>query len=406
MQLNKLSIADVDVKGKRVFIRVDFNVPQDENGAITNTARIDAAIPTLKHCLDQGAKSLVIVSHLGRPKGTGFEAKYSMKPCAEALEKIMGVKVQLLNDCVGPEVEAACANPAEKIIMLENVRFHAEEQNENEEDEKVVAFRKSLAKLADIYCDDAFGTAHRPHSSMVGQFYETRCAGFLMIKEIEYFRIAISEPKRPYLAILGGAKIGDKIKLIENLIPKINDLIICGGMAYTFLKLQGMSIGRSLYDAKNDSLIPVILALAEKHNVKIHLPVDFIIADDFKNDANIKIVTKEEGIPDAWEGLDIGPKSLENFKKVILESKTVIWNGPAGVFEMDSFAKGTFGLVDACAEATKHGVITIIGGGDSATAAKKAKAISKMSHVSTGGGAAIELLQGEILPGVARLSDK
>lgn len=329
-----------------------------------------------------------------------------MKPVAEALEKIMGMKVLLLNDSVGAEVEKACENPTEKLILLENVRFHKEEQNEDEKDEHVIAFRKSLRKLADIYCDDAFGTAHRPHSSMVGEFYEIRCAGFLLQKEIDYFRIAISEPKRPYLAILGGAKISDKIKLIENLIPKVNDLIICGGMAYSFMKQRGMAIGRSLYDKNAVTIVPKILELAKEHKVNIHLPIDYIIADDFKNDANIKTITESEGIPDGWEGLDIGPQSIEIFKKIILQSKTVIWNGPAGVFEMDSFKKGTYALVDACVEATKNGVITIIGGGDSATAAKKAKADKKMSHVSTGGGAAIELLQGEILPGVARLCDK
>lgn len=408
MSLNKLTIDQVDVKDKRVFCRVDFNVPQDENGNITNTARIEAALPTIKYILDHGAKDIVLCSHLGRPSGKGFEAKFSMKPVAEALEKLLGEKVTFLNDCVGPEVEKACAAPATRVILLENVRFHSEEQDKNEKSPEVVAFRASLRKLADIYCDDAFGTAHRAHSSMVGEGYDVRCAGFLMKKEIEYFNKALNEPVRPYLAIMGGAKIGDKIKLLKNLIPKVNDIIICGGMAYTFMKIKGMNIGKSLFDSKcnPETLIPEIYQLAKDHNVTIHLPVDWVIADDFSNNANTKIVTEEEGIPDGWEGLDIGPKSIANFKDVIMRSKTIMWNGPAGAFEMETFSKGTFSLVENCVEATAKGAITIIGGGDSATAAKKAKATSKLSHVSTGGGASIELLEGNELPGVVRLSDR
>ncbi|KAH0575239.1 Phosphoglycerate kinase [Spironucleus salmonicida] len=407
MDFNKLSIKDVDVKDKAVFIRVDYNVPQDDAGVITNTARIDASIPTIQHVLNSHPKYIVLCSHLGRPKGTGFEQKFSMKPASEALAKILGKPVTQLEDVVGPKVEEALKNAKQgEIFMLENARFYKEETNENEQDETVKTFRKNLKALADIYCDDAFGTAHRPHSSMVGEGFDIRCAGFLLQKEIDYFKIALAEPKKPYLAILGGAKISDKTKLIHNLLPKVDKIILCGGMAYAFLKKQGMTIGNSLYDPKCDADVEIIIKKAAELKVEIILPIDFRCTQDFKNDAEMKIFTKEQGIPDGWEGLDAGPKSEEVFKKAVLDSKTIIWNGPAGVFEFANFAKATFAICDACVEATTKGAITIIGGGDSATAAKKAKAVDKLSHVSTGGGAALELLQGDILPGVARLSNK
>ncbi|KAE8301970.1 Phosphoglycerate kinase [Giardia duodenalis] len=408
MSLAKLSIADVDLSGKRVFVRTDYNVPQDKEGNITNLARIEASLPTLRHCLEKGCKSLVLASHLGRPKGTGPEAAFTLAPVAKALESLLGKPVTLLKDCCGPEVESACANPAPgSIFLLENLRFHKEETNENEDNSEVKAFRASLAKLADIYCNDAFGTAHRPHSSMVGEGYSIRCAGFLMQKEIDYFRIALSEPKKPYLAILGGAKVADKIKLIKNLLPKVDKIIICGGMSFTFLKkLKGMNIANSLYDKEGAETVDTLMDIAKAHNVEVILPVDCIAASEFDDNAKTKVVTCEEGIPEGWMGLDCGPASNELFAKAIMSSKTVIWNGPPGVFEMNSFCRGTMAMVDAVVKATEAGAITIIGGGDSATAAKKAKATNKISHVSTGGGASLELLQGDPLPGVIRLSDK
>lgn len=408
MPFTKLSISDVDLNGKRVFIRTDYNVPLDKEGKITNTARIDASIPTLKYCLEHGAKALIIASHLGRPKGTGPEKEFSLAPVAAALQDILGKPVTLLSDCVGPEVESKCADPAPgSVILLENLRFHKEETNEDEANPDVKKFRASLAKLADIYCSDAFGTAHRPHSSMVGEGYDTRCAGFLMQKELDYFNIALSDPKRPYLAILGGAKVADKIKLIKNLIPKVNRLIICGGMAYTFLKvLKNMKIEKSLFDEAGSKTVPELMELAKKHNVEIIFPTDFVAASDFKEDAETKVVTLAEGIPDGWMGLDCGPDSCKVFSDAIMTSKTIIWNGPAGVFEMPAFAKGTLSMVNDVVKATEAGAVTIIGGGDSATAAKKAGATKKISHVSTGGGASLELLQGDPLPGVVRLSDK
>lgn len=405
--MNKLSLKNVDVAGKRVFMRTDFNVPLDENLNITNTARIEAALPSIRYCLEHKAKSVVVASHLGRPNGTGFEAAFSMAPVAKALSELLGRPVQLLKDCCGEEVEAACADPAEgSVILLENVRFHKEETDKKQDSPEVVAFRNSLAKLGDIYVDDAFGTAHRPHSSMMGQGYKIRCAGFLLEKELEYFRIALENPKRPYLAILGGAKVSDKILLINNLLNKVDKLIICGGMAYTFMKtLYNMPIGKSLYDEDGSKLVADCMEKAKKNNVEIILPVDFTIADKFGDDANTKIVTKEEGIPDGWEGLDCGEASRKLFADAVLSSKTIVWNGPAGVFELKTFAKGTNAILDAVVKATEEGAISIIGGGDSATAAKKAGVTKKISHVSTGGGASLELLQGDILPGVACLSE-
>lgn len=408
MSFNKLSISDVDVSGKRVFIRCDYNVPLDGNQQITNASRIEASLPTLRHCLEHGAKALVIASHLGRPKGKGFEAQYSLEPVARALGELLQRPIKFLHDCVGEEVERACAAPEPgTVILLENLRFHAEETSEDEADPAVKAFRASLARLADVYCSDAFGTAHRPHSSMVGEGYAVRCAGFLMQKEINYFRIAMTDPKRPYLAILGGAKVADKIKLIRSMLSKVDKLIICGGMAYTFLKeLKGMAIGKSLYDAEGAKTVGDIMAEAAARNVEIILPVDCVAASEFSNDAERKTVSVEEGVPEGWMGLDCGPRSSELFARVVAESKTIMWNGPAGVFEMPNFAVSTFALVDAVVKATEAGSITIVGGGDSATAVKKAKATSKLSHVSTGGGASLELLEGRVLPGVERLSDK
>ncbi|CAK9796847.1 Phosphoglycerate kinase [Anthophora plagiata] len=413
MAFNKLSIDKVDLADKRVLIRVDFNVPL-KDGKITNNQRIVAALDTVKYALEKKAKSVVLMSHLGRPDGKR-EMKYTLKPVAEELKSLLGKEILFLNDCVGPEVEAACSNPAPgTIILLENLRFHIEEEGKGvgsdgkkikAEKEKVEEFRKSLRKLGDIYINDAFGTAHRAHSSMLGEGYETRASGFLLKKELNYFAKALDNPERPFLAILGGAKVADKIQLINNLLDKVNEMIIGGGMAYTFLKVsKNMKIGNSLFDEEGAKIVNDILTKAEKNKVQIHLPVDFVTADKFAENATVGAADVQNGIPDGWMGLDIGPKSRELFSEPIKRSKTIVWNGPAGVFEFENFSKGTKSLMDNVVEATSRGAITIIGGGDTATCAAKWKTEDKVSHVSTGGGASLELLEGKVLPGVAALS--
>mmetsp|Transcript_18675 Transcript_18675/g.54728 ORF Transcript_18675/g.54728 Transcript_18675/m.54728 type:complete len:419 (+) Transcript_18675:46-1302(+) len=417
MGLNKLQLSNVDVAGKRVIIRVDFNVPQDkaDPSKITNTARIEGALPTIKHCLEKGAKSVVLMSHLGRPDGSKVD-KYSMAPVAKALESLLGKPVTFLPDCVGPEVEAACASPADgSVILLENLRFHVEEEGKGvdasgnkikAEKDAVAAFRSSLAKLADVYVNDAFGTAHRAHSSMVGEGYEIKASGFLVAKELEAFAKVLDAPARPVLAILGGAKVSDKIQLIKNMLDKVDRMIVGGGMAYTFLKVNhGMEIGTSLFDEEGAKIVPEITKLAKEKNVEIYLPTDFITSSKFGEDGEIGEATMESGIPAGMMGLDCGPKSNEVFSKVIMESKTIIWNGPMGVFEMTKFETGTKTMMGTMVEATKAGIITVIGGGDTATCCKKYDTEDKMTHVSTGGGASLELLEGKDLPGILALSD-
>ena len=412
----KLFIEDLDLKGKRVLIRVDFNVPQDKvTGAITNTKRIEAALPTIKYALDQGA-AVILMSHLGRPDGKKID-KFSLAPVAEALSKLISKPVKFLNDCVGPEVEATCAKavPGE-VILLENLRFHIEEEGKVKlEDgsklkakvEDVKAFRASLTKLADVYINDAFGTAHRDHSSMTGVQLPQRACGYLMAKELNAFSAVLESPKRPLLAILGGAKVADKIQLINNLLDKADTIIIGGGMAFTFKKIiSGMTIGNSLFDEEGAKLVPELMKKAADKGRKILLPVDFITADKFAPDAATGTASDATGIADGWMGLDCGPKSNDIFTQAILESKTIIWNGPAGVFEFEAFEKGTKAMAEAIVEATKNGAITVIGGGDTATAAKKYGADKKVTHTSTGGGASLEYLEGKVLPGVAALSDK
>lgn len=405
MSLKKLSITDVDLKGKRVLMRVDFNVPM-KGGKITNEARIVAAIPTIQLALDKGA-SVVLMSHLGRPKETGPEPEYSLAAVGEALSRLLGKPVKFLNDCVGPEVEAACATlqPGD-VVLLENLRFHGAEQGKKATKDEVKAFSASLTKLGDVYVNDAFGTAHRAHASMVGVDLPVRASGLLMQKELEYFGRALNNPERPFLGILGGAKVADKIQLIENLLDKVDELIIGGGMAYTFLKeLEGMKIGKSLYDPEGAKIVKSLIEKAEKKGVKIHLPVDFQTGDAFSNDANLGYATKEDGIPDDVEGMDCGPKSRELFAAAVGRARTIVWNGPVGVFEFDKYAEGSKAVALAVAQATERGATTIIGGGDTATAAEKFKVVDKVSHVSTGGGASLELLEGKVLPGVAALSD-
>lgn len=414
MSLNKLSIDKVQVDGKRVVMRVDFNVPLKDN-KVTNTQRIVAAAPTIKYCLDNKAKSVVLMSHLGRPDGRRQE-KYSLAPVVPELEAILGVKVTFLNDCVGTEVENACENPADGcVILLENLRFHLEEEGKgvNEAGEKVKAskddiekFQASLGKLGDVYCNDAFGTAHRAHSSMVGVKKDIRASGFLLKKELAYFAKALVNPEAPFLCILGGAKVSDKIQLITNLLDKCKKMIIGGGMAFTFLKvLNNMSIGSSLYDEEGAKIVKDISEKAKAKGVELHLPTDFATGNKFAADCETGTATVESGIPDGWLGLDIGPVSIKSFQDVIATAKTIVWNGPPGVFEFEKFESGTKGFMDAVVKATESGATTIIGGGDTATCAAKYGTEEKVSHVSTGGGASLELLEGKVLPGVAALTD-
>ena len=416
MELNKLPLTLLPIAGERIFMRCDFNVPQDKKtGAITNNARIVAAVPSIQYCLDNGAKSVVLCSHLGRPDGARNE-KFTLKPVAEELQKLLSREISFLSDCVGPEVEAACSSPAQgSVILLENLRFHVEEEGKGvdasgnkvkADKEAVTAFRASLRKLADVYVNDAFGTAHRAHSSMMGEGFERRAAGFLLKKELTYFSKALNNPDKPFLAILGGAKVADKIQLIENMLDKVDEMIIGGGMAFTFRKIMdNMAIGTSLYDEEGAKTVPSILEKAKAKGVKLHFPVDFVTGDKFAEDATVGAATVEGGIPDGWMGLDCGPKSSALFAEVIARAKVVVWNGPAGVFEFEAFSNGTRALMDSVVALTNAGGITIIGGGDTATCAAKYNTEDKVSHVSTGGGASLELLEGKLLPGVDALSN-
>ncbi|XP_011666485.2 probable phosphoglycerate kinase [Strongylocentrotus purpuratus] len=412
--LKKMKLAATDISGKRVIMRVDFNVPL-KDGKITNNQRIAAALLSIKYILEHGAKSLVLMSHLGRPDGRRQD-KFSLKPAAEELQKLLNKEVKFLSDCVGADVEAACADPAPgTVILLENLRFHIEEEGKGVDEsgqkvkaspEAVAAFRASLSKLGDIYVNDAFGTAHRGHSSMVGVNLNQRAAGFLMEKELNYFAKALDCPEKPFLAILGGAKVKDKIQLIENLLDKVDEMAIVGGMAFTFLKtLQGMKIGNSLFDEEGSKIVAKLMEKAEKKGVKIHLPEDFVTGDKFADDAAVGTATVSSGIPDGWMGLDCGPKSVEFFNQAVARAKLIVWNGPVGVFEFEKFSAGTKSVMNAVVEATKKGTTTIIGGGDTATCAAKYKTEDLVSHVSTGGGASLELLEGKVLPGIDALTN-
>jgi len=395
---------------------VTSTYPQSKaDGSITNTARIVAALPSIQYCLEQGATSVVLCSHLGRPDGQ-VVAKYSLKVVAEVLKELLGKDILFLPDCVGPEVEAACANPQPgSVILLENLRYHIEEEGKGvdasgakvkADKAAVEEFRAGLRKLGDVYVNDAFGTAHRAHSSMLGQGYDQRASGFLLAKELTYFAKALGNPDRPFLAILGGAKVADKIQLIENLLDKVDEMIIGGGMAFTFKKvLDSMNIGSSLYDEDGAKIVTTLVEKAKAKNVVLHFPVDFVTADKFAEDAAVGSATVEQGIPEGWMGLDCGPKSNVLFAEVVARAKLIVWNGPAGVFEFDNFAGGTRALMEAVVAVTKAGAVTIIGGGDTATCCAKYNTEDKVSHVSTGGGASLELLEGKILPGVAALTD-
>jgi phosphoglycerate kinase len=411
------SIRDLNLAGKRVLMRVDFNVPQDKStGAITNNQRIAAALPTIQYALEKGA-SVVLMSHLGRPDGQKI-AKFSLKPVAVELEKLLGRPVKFLDDCVGPAVEAACAagtlKPGE-VVLLENLRFHIEEETKVKLEDgskkaadkaAVAAFCASLTKLGDVFINDAFGTAHRAHSSMVGVALKDKAAGFLMEAELKAFAAVLETPQRPLLAILGGAKIADKIPLINNLLERANEIIIGGGMAFTFKKeIEGMKIGSSLFDAEGAKIVKELAVKAAAKGVKITLPVDFVLADKFDANANTQVVSDQQGIPDGWMGLDCGPKSIELFDQAIGRARTIVWNGPSGVFEFEKFAGSTKAMAAAIAKSTAAGATTVVGGGDTATAAKKVKVADKVTHCSTGGGASLEFLEGKVLPGVAFLEN-
>jgi phosphoglycerate kinase len=406
-------VRELQLSGKRVLIRVDFNVPQDKaSGAITNSQRIEAAVPTIRYALEQGA-SVVLMSHLGRPDGQRV-ARFSLRPVAAELTRLLGRKVTFLDDCVGPAVEAACAKPEPgSVILLENLRFHIEEEGKvrledggtrKADPAAVEAFRASLSRLGDVYVNDAFGTAHRAHSSMVGIHLEQKAAGFLMEAELKAFSAVIANPRRPLLAILGGAKIADKIPLIRNLIDKADEIIIGGGMAFTFKKvLNGMEIGDSLFDPEGAKIVGELVEKARARGVRITLPVDYLCADRFDPNAATRPADDSTGIAKGWMALDCGPRSIALYREAILRAKTIVWNGPSGVFEFDRFAASTKAMAEAIAEATAHGATTVVGGGDTATAARKFGVADKVTHCSTGGGASLECLEGKVLPGVAFL---
>jgi len=391
----KKTIRDIDIKGKRVLMRVDFNVPLDENLNITDDIRIRSALPTIKYAVDNGAK-VILMSHLGRPDGKVNE-KMRLLPAAKRLEKLLGKPVLALKECIGDGVKKSLAvmKPGD-VALLENLRFHAEEEANDP------AFAKELASLGDVFVNDAFGTAHRAHASTEGvTHYLPSVAGFLVEKEIQYLGNTMDDPKRPFVAILGGAKVKDKIKVIDNLLNKVDALIIGGGMAYTFLKSQGKTIGSSKLDKDGLDTAKQALDKAAKKNIPILLPIDHIVADKFDASANAKTVG--ENIPDGWMGLDIGPLTIKLFEDKLKDARTIIWNGPLGVFEMDKFAKGTEEIAKFIA--SLKGATSIIGGGDTAAAVLKFKVDGKMSHVSTGGGASLEYLEGNGLPGIDALND-
>lgn len=397
--MNKLSIDKVELNNKIVLVRVDFNVPQDENLNITDDNRIVASLPTIKKIVSSNGKA-ILMSHFGRPKGK-VNPKYSLKPCAQRLSELLGKEVKLAPDCIGEAVKAMVNSmKAGDVLLLENVRFHEEEEKNDEN------FSKELASLGDVYINDAFGSAHRAHASTEGvtKFIKTCAAGYLMQKELDYLGNALTHPKRPYCAVLGGAKISGKIDVIMNLFDKVDTLIIGGGMAFTFFKAQGKEIGKSLLEADKVELAKEVLQKASASKVKFLLPIDVVAANEFSNESPAFTVNVDN-IPSDKMGLDIGSASVKLFTEELLKSKTIVWNGPMGVFEMDNFAKGTFAIASTLAEATKNGAITVIGGGDSAAAISKAGLENEVSHVSTGGGASLEFLEGKVLPGVAALSD-
>jgi phosphoglycerate kinase len=398
--VEKLTIDDLELKGKKVLVRVDFNVPLDEKGAVTDDKRIVASLPTIKKILADGGKA-ILMSHLGRPKGKKLP-DMSLAPVAKRLQNLLGKPVKFASDCVGPEVEKAVSalKPGE-CLLLENLRFYAEEEKNDPE------FAKKLAKLGDVYVNDAFGTAHRAHASTEGvtKYFDQCAAGYLMQKELKYLGMALADPKRPFVAILGGAKISGKIDVISNLMDKVDAILIGGGMAFTFFKAMGKEIGKSLLESDKIDLAKEILTEADEKKVNFMLPRDVVVAPEAK-DESVTQVVGIDAIPPDQLGLDIGPKTVEAFSKELAKAKTVLWNGPMGVFEVDKFAAGTVKVAQELARITEKGATTIVGGGDSASAVARAGLKDKLSHISTGGGASLEFLEGKTLPGVAALTDK
>lgn len=409
MALNKKTVKDINVSGRKALVRVDFNVPL-KGGKVEDDTRIRAAIPTIKYLIENGA-SVILMSHLGRPEGVR-DPEASLAPVAERLSELLGKPVNFVNDCVGEEVKAACENlkPGE-IILLENLRFHSEEEGKSktiskeEMKKRQDEFVKKLASLGDFYVNDAFGTAHRAHAStaLVAKYFKDKVAGFLMQKEIEYLGKAISNPDRPFVAIIGGAKISDKIEVLKNLVNKVDAMLIGGAMAYTFYLALRKPVGKSLVEPDKVDVARQIMEMYKEKGVEFILPSDHVVADAFKEDANYKIVGENE-IPDGWMALDIGPETIKKFKEQIAKAATIVWNGPVGCFEMQPFAKGTMEIARAIASNGK--CVSIIGGGDSVSAVNKAGVADKITHISTGGGASLEFLEGKELPGVAVLDDK
>ena len=428
----KKTLRDVDLAGKRVLMRVDFNVPmaKDGSGTITDDTRIVAALPSIKYVLEQGA-SLVLMSHLGRPKGKGYEAEFSLKPVADALAKQLGRPVAFAPDCLAADDIVQAMKPGD-VTLLENTRFYKAEDGKVKKDddkkgihlteeefqakkaelkEKRAAMAKKLASYGDVYCNDAFGTAHRAHAStaVVADYLRPAVSGFLLEKEIKFLGDAVENPVRPFVAILGGAKVSDKLKVIKNLLGKVDTLIVGGGMAYTFKKAQGMKVGASLCEDDQLAYAKEMLDAAAAKGIKFLLPVDNVVANKFpaeKDASDIEMKVTEGDIEDGWMGLDIGPKTIALFSDAVKAAKTVVWNGPMGCFEFAPLAKGTFGVCDAVATVKANGGLSIIGGGDSVSAVKKSGKAAEMSHISTGGGASLEYLEGKVLPGVAALDEK
>jgi len=399
MSFNVKNVDSLNFASKKALIRVDFNVPLDEQLHVSDDTRIQAAVPTIKKILKDGG-SAILMSHLGRPKG-GTEDKYSLKHIVSAVEAALGQKISFASDCIGEEaIQKAAQLASGEVLLLENLRFYKEEEKGDE------AFAAKLAQLGDVYVNDAFGTAHRAHAStaVIAANFSQKVAGYLMESELTNADKVLGNPERPYTGIMGGAKIADKILIIERLLEKVDSLIIGGGMSYTFAKAQGGTIGTSLLEADKLDFVLELMEKAKAKGVNLILPIDTVIADDFSNTANQGLVNKGE-IPDNWMGLDIGPKTRELFGKVILESKTILWNGPMGVFEMESFDKGTKAIAEYVAKATRNGAFSLIGGGDSAAAVNKFGYTDQVSYVSTGGGALLEHMEGKVLPGVAALAE-
>ncbi len=397
--MKKLTVDQLDLKGKRVLLRVDFNVPLDEHLKITDDTRMRESLPTIRKIISGGGRA-IIISHWGRPKGKK-DASMSLKPCAARLSELLGEPVRMADDCIGTTVEnQVTALRDGEALLLENLRFYKEEEANDD------AFSGQLARLGDVYVNDAFGSAHRAHASTAGvtKYFKQNAAGYLMEKEINYLGSALANPEHPFVAIIGGAKVSGKIDVIENLMKKVDTILIGGGMAFTFAKVMGYEIGSSLFESGKADLAKSIIEKAKTGKTKIIFPSDAVIAKEFKNESEHKVVSMD-AMPSGWMGVDIGPATIENFKHVIRAARTIVWNGPMGVFEMPEFAKGTRAIAESLAEATKHGALTVVGGGDSAAALMEMGLERQVTHVSTGGGASLEFLEGKSLPGLEALTN-